>query len=338
MSKISTQVNQSITVGKGRLLFKESGRNAYLGIHEVDDFKFNTTVEKIEKNSSMSAVVVQIASINKSMKVNGSFSCCVPLLQILRIFGLSDSVADVSQGASTLAWADITLYLDAWQEVGYVELTGVKIRKKTGTVFTAAAIDDIVTSVAHGLLTDDTIYVSNSGGALPAGLVDGTLYYVKKINADTFNVALTAGGVNVDITDAGTGTHSFYIAYLENIDYELLPGSGHVYAIPGGDITDALACSITASYAAQTMKQMLAATQVGIEGDLKFYGEPTSGQKQDFFAYVKLTPEGDFSMIGEDIQKFQINFEVIRATDENGVDYYYKFRDRSGLSQTVVAV
>lgn len=85
-----------------------------------------------------------------------------------------------------------------------------------GDDFTADAGTDVITSAAHGRPDNSTIQVSNSGGALPAGLSADTTYYVINSTTDTFKVSTTLGGAAVDITDAGTGTHS-WIAVLAAI-------------------------------------------------------------------------------------------------------------------------
>jgi hypothetical protein len=79
-------------------------------------------------------------------------------------------------------------------------------------VFTAA-VTNILTSATHGLVDDDEIMVysgNNPAPVLPAPLTQETLYFVKRIDANTFYLALTPGGATIDITDAGTGTHRFY--------------------------------------------------------------------------------------------------------------------------------
>lgn len=75
-----------------------------------------------------------------------------------------------------------------------------------GRTFTAATTD-VITAAAHGLSNGMTIEVYNIGGALPTGLSAGTTYFVRDAAADTFKVALTAGGGAVDITGVGTGTN-----------------------------------------------------------------------------------------------------------------------------------
>jgi hypothetical protein len=79
--------------------------------------------------------------------------------------------------------------------------------------FTTTHAANTLTAVAHGLLTGDgPIRVSNAGGALPAGLVAATDYYVIKVDADTLSLASTRANAfistAVDLTDDGTGTHT----------------------------------------------------------------------------------------------------------------------------------
>ena len=83
----------------------------------------------------------------------------------------------------------------------------------TAVTFTADAGTDFITSVSHGLSDGDAILVDTTVADLPAGLSINTLYYVRDKTTNTFKVALTAGGSAIDITDAGTGTHSFYTSF-----------------------------------------------------------------------------------------------------------------------------
>lgn len=74
-----------------------------------------------------------------------------------------------------------------------------------------AATSDLITSVAHGLIAGDRIRVS-SAGTLPAGLSAATNYFViaSGLTADAFKVSATSGGSAVDITDTGTGVHTWF--------------------------------------------------------------------------------------------------------------------------------
>lgn len=80
-------------------------------------------------------------------------------------------------------------------------------------VFTAEADDEKCTSVAHGLQTGDgPIRISNSGGALPAGLAAATDYWIIRFDADVFYLAasraLALAGTNLTFTTDGTGTQT----------------------------------------------------------------------------------------------------------------------------------
>ena len=93
---------------------------------------------------------------------------------------------------------------------------------KNSDTFTAAPATDILTltDTAIDWTTGDEVYVSNSGGALPTGLAALTVYYViyssplavklgtTKANADA--------GTNIDITGAGTGTHTITKAVTDD--------------------------------------------------------------------------------------------------------------------------
>ncbi|MFB2832994.1 hypothetical protein [Floridanema evergladense] len=70
--------------------------------------------------------------------------------------------------------------------------------------FTANASTDVITTSAnHDFLTNMPITVS--GANLPAPLTATGTYYARDITANTFKLALTAGGVAIDLTTAGTG-------------------------------------------------------------------------------------------------------------------------------------
>jgi len=86
--------------------------------------------------------------------------------------------------------------------------------------FTAVAGTDIITTAsAHGYTTGTVVRVATSAADLPAGLSAATNYYIIRISDTTFKVgsslANALAGTAVDITDAGTGTHT--VAGYENL-------------------------------------------------------------------------------------------------------------------------
>lgn len=121
--------------------------------------------------------------------------------------------AGVSEASS--AASPITLQIvpgEAWNGVAWAGLTGctavalrLEINRATVT-FTAAT--DKVNWTGHGLAANTPVSFTNSGGALPTEVVSGTVYYVKNPGANDFEISATAGGATIDITGAGTGTHT----------------------------------------------------------------------------------------------------------------------------------
>ena len=111
--------------------------------------------------------------------------------------------------------------------VGAVQRT---FSSKSGTTFTADAGTDFLSDTAHGLANGDRVMVTNSGGALPTGLSENTVYFVVNKTTDTFQLSLTSGGSAIDLTTAGTGTNSWYAATQNEM-------SGTLSSI---DITDML--------------------------------------------------------------------------------------------------
>jgi hypothetical protein len=85
---------------------------------------------------------------------------------------------------------------------------------KEDTDFTIANLTEIATAATHGFAAADGPFVlSNAGGALPAGLEVGVLYYTGNIDVNTFYLYLTledavADTNRVAVSDDGTGTHT----------------------------------------------------------------------------------------------------------------------------------
>lgn len=79
----------------------------------------------------------------------------------------------------------------------------------------AADLDaDTLTVSGHGYTTGDGPHRARSDDTIPAGLASGTSYYVEVVDTDTIKLHLThaaalAGGTPVNITNSGTGSHTF---------------------------------------------------------------------------------------------------------------------------------
>ena len=81
--------------------------------------------------------------------------------------------------------------------------------------FTAAAVGDTLTFTDVTLMAElrsDRRVTLSTTDTLPAGLAADTIYYVQTVSNMTCQLSATEGGSAIDITDAGTGTHTLTLA------------------------------------------------------------------------------------------------------------------------------
>jgi len=72
--------------------------------------------------------------------------------------------------------------------------------------FTAIDAGDLITIPGHTLVVDERVaFFSAFGSALPTGITEGVIYWVKTVAGNDITVSLTQGGGTVNITAAGDG-------------------------------------------------------------------------------------------------------------------------------------
>lgn len=141
----------------------------------------------------------------------------------------------------------------------------------SATAFTADAATDKILAAGHGLSDGDVVMVANSGGALPGGLAANTAYYVVSAALNDFKVSLTDGGTAVDITDAGTGTQSFYSTFcVPDLRGRGFVGLDNMGGSSANRITATEADAIGGAYGAET-HTLTAAEIPAHTHDIKLY-------------------------------------------------------------------
>lgn len=88
------------------------------------------------------------------------------------------------------------------------------------TMSSADTNTDVVTHSGEIVInTGDLIVFSNSGGAVPTGLVAGTQYWAIKLSNTTIKIASTVENANnavaIDLTSAGSGTNTIKIGLID---------------------------------------------------------------------------------------------------------------------------
>lgn len=84
-------------------------------------------------------------------------------------------------------------------------------QERSSATFTADASTEKLTSTAHGLNNGDIVYFSTTG-TIPGSLSVQTSYYVVNKAVNDFQISNTSGGSAINITSAGSGTHTWYKA------------------------------------------------------------------------------------------------------------------------------
>ena len=185
--------------------FTGNARGFLYGCHCTSGYEFPNV-----DDDGGNVYAVQLSGTNNSLRVN--------------IHGMNGIIRNDSATAGNVSWIKVDPDVDANVECRIFDMRG-QIEGPNATLkaivspyrhafedFTATAADpSVLTTTAHGLSDGDVIQLSNSGGALPAGLLTATDYYVVNSTANTFEIALSSGGSGVAATDTGTGTHTWTI-------------------------------------------------------------------------------------------------------------------------------
>jgi len=134
-------------------------------------------------------------------------------------------------------------------------------------------------------------YQVGAGPSLPGGVRNISNIIVKK-----------GAGFTTTVTQPG--------------NYEVDEATGRIYIIPGStDIPDAGAgtdIQVTYDLAATTREQIISKS-TSIYGALRFVADNPKGKNRDYyFPYVKLAPDGDYNLKGEDWQSMSFSFEALK--------------------------
>jgi hypothetical protein len=94
--------------------------------------------------------------------------------------------------------------------------TWIPVSKVVAVTSITNASPAVVNYTAHPFAANDPV-VFSTDGALPLGLTAGTVYYVMStgLTANAFQVSASAGGVAINTSSAGSGTHSVTADYSD---------------------------------------------------------------------------------------------------------------------------
>jgi hypothetical protein len=144
------------------------------------------------------------------------------------------------------------------------------------------------------------------GSYIQLGLSDGNPIGARNVSLVTVDIA---GGA--EVTMAG--------------NYEIDAVTGRIYILEDApDIADGDDLTIDYTAAAGT-EELVVAAGTTIEGRLEFFSDNAAGQNRDYiWPCVQISPDGDFSLKGDDWQTMNFGLEVLKLNDSTERQYIVK--------------
>ena len=113
---------------------------------------------------------------------------------------------------------------------------------------------------------------------------------------------------NVIVKDAAAPNTT----YALGTDYMLNPELGRVEVLAGGGIAKGTDITVTYDEPAGT-KEVIVSGSTAVEGSLRYVAQNPVGDQIDYFwPWVKITPNGDFALKGDEWQQIPFTIEILR--------------------------
>jgi hypothetical protein len=107
--------------------------------------------------------------------------------------------------------------------------------------------------------------------------------------------------------------------YQLGTDYMVEQNTGRIEILVGGSIAKDTDITVTHDTAAAT-RQLVVSGSTAVEGSLRYVADNPVGDNIDYFwPYVKITPNGDFALKGDDWQTIPFSIEILRRAGYEAV-------------------
>lgn len=185
-----------------------------------------------------------------------------------------------------------------------------------GANFAAAVNNGAGEGTAYGTGTEahPDVSASNSSGTVTiTAKIEGTAGNAISLAEDATNTAKSG-----TFLTGGTGT-----SYIEGTDYTMDYANGFLKLLSTGAITSGLDITVDFTTLSSTRDRVISGS-TPVEGALKFIANNPKGKNINYkMPYVKITPNGDYALKGEEWQQIPFNLEILKPT--------------SGLSEAIYA-
>lgn len=189
---------------------------------------------------------------------------------------------------------------------------------------------------ASGSFTLDDISAENLAlwfrGAVQSSVIAGGAvvgYAAGAVNkGDHVQLGVTAGNPigarNVSAVVIRNVTQADAVVVMAG-NYEVDPVTGRVFILDdAADIDDGDVLEADFTAAAGT-EELVVAQGTVIEGRMEFIAANAAGENRDYiWPYVQVSPDGDFSLKGDDWQTMSFNLEILKLNDSTERQYIVK--------------
>lgn len=188
---------------------------------------------------------------------------------------------------------------------------------RTGSFITDNIDPDNIALFFFGEKVDFTTTAAEIEDEVHSAVVQGLTYQLgitsqNPVGARALAVH-TAGppAVNVIVTD---GASVDPVTYVEGEDYEIDLERGRITIVAGGAIASGTNISVTYRTQVTSRSRVISGTSA-VEGSLRYIANNPAGSNFDWFMpYVKLSPNGDYALKGDEWQQIPFNIEILRKT------------------------
>ena len=97
-----------------------------------------------------------------------------------------------------------------FDDVSYLMSDGGLVSVNSAPVTVSIASPSVITWTSHGI-TNGTMVMFTTTGALPTGINANTVYYVVNAATNTFQISATSGGAAINTSGTQSGTHTAYV-------------------------------------------------------------------------------------------------------------------------------
>lgn len=185
--------------------------------------------------------------------------------------------------------------------------------------------DSVITSVdqSGAIVTDNlakenlAIFFLGTSSSLSVSSSTATIENITAIAFGTYQLGATAanptGVRNISAVVVTNGLAGLsLVTYVAGTDYVIDAADGTITFIEGGTIASGGPAKITYDNAATTREQIISGNTMA-EGALRFKSFNATGPQRNYFMpWVKLTPNGEFNLKGDDWLTLPLNVEVLK--------------------------